>query len=55
MIKLLREAAHDYPWFLKLIMRHARPGIRHYDGLVGIRHQGGNVVASVRGPGRSAG
>ncbi|MFO0767299.1 MAG: hypothetical protein U0231_11030 [Nitrospiraceae bacterium] len=37
MIKLLREAAHDYPWFLKSIMGLLALAFDICDGMVGIR------------------
>lgn len=47
MIKLLREAAHDYPWFLKTIMGLLALAFIITMGWWGFGEQTGNVVASV--------
>lgn len=47
MIKLLREAAHDYPWFLKSIMGVLALAFIITMGWWGFGEQAGNVVASV--------
>lgn len=47
MIKLLREAAHDYPWFLKTIMGILALAFVITMGWWGFGQQSGNVVASV--------
>ena len=47
MIKILREAAHDYPWFLKSIMGTLALAFVITMGWWGFGDQGGNVVASV--------
>lgn len=47
MIKLLREAAHDYPWFLKTIMGILALAFIITMGWWGFGEQSGNVVASV--------
>lgn len=47
MIKLLREAAHDYPWFLKSIMGVLALAFIITMGWWGFGEQGGNVIASV--------
>lgn len=47
MIKLLREAAHDYPWFLKSIMGTLALAFVITMGWWGFGDQAGNVVASV--------
>ena len=47
MIKLLREAAHDYPWFLKSIMGILALAFVITMGWWGFGQEGGNVVASV--------
>ena len=47
MIKLLREAAHDYPWFLKSIMGLLALAFVITMGWWGFGQEGGNVVASV--------
>ncbi|WHZ22950.1 MAG: Peptidyl-prolyl cis-trans isomerase PpiD [Nitrospira sp.] len=47
MIKLLREAAHDYPWFLKTIMGLLALAFVITMGWWGFGEQTGNVVASV--------
>jgi hypothetical protein len=47
MIKLLREVAHDYPWFLKSIMGILAIAFIITMGWWGFGQQTGNVVASV--------
>ena len=47
MIKLLREVAHDYPWFLKSIMGILAIAFIITMGWWGFGQQVGNVVASV--------
>lgn len=47
MIKLLREVAHDYPWFLKSIMGVLAIAFIITMGWWGFGQQTGNVVASV--------
>lgn len=47
MIKLLREAAHDYPWFLKSIMGILALAFVITMGWWGFGQESGNVVASV--------
>ena len=47
MIKLLREAAHDYPWFLKSIMGLLALAFVITMGWWGFGQQTGTVVASV--------
>ncbi len=47
MIKLLREAAHDYPWFLKSIMGILAFAFVITMGWWGFGQQSGNIVASV--------
>ena len=47
MIKLLREVAHDYPWFLKSIMGILAIAFIITMGWWGFGQQDGNVVASV--------
>jgi len=47
MIKLLREVAHDYPWFLKSIMGILAIAFIITMGWWGFGQQIGNVVASV--------
>lgn len=47
MIKLLREAAHDYPWFLKTIMGLLALAFIITMGWWGFGEQTGNVVAFV--------
>jgi hypothetical protein len=47
MIKLLREVAHDYPWFLKSIMGILAVAFIITMGWWGFSQQTGNVVASV--------
>jgi peptidyl-prolyl cis-trans isomerase D len=47
MIKLLREAAHDYPWFLKSIMGLLALAFVITMGWWGFGQQTGNIVASV--------
>lgn len=47
MIKLLREVAHDYPWFLKSIMGVLAVAFIITMGWWGFGQQTGNVVASV--------
>ena len=47
MIKLLREAAHDYPWFLKSIMGILALAFVITMGWWGFGQQSDNVVASV--------
>ena len=47
MIKLLREVAHDYPWFLKSIIGILAIAFIITMGWWGFGQQSGNVVASV--------
>lgn len=47
MIKLLREVAHDYPWFLKSIMGVLAIAFIITMGWWGFGQQTGNVIASV--------
>jgi peptidyl-prolyl cis-trans isomerase D len=47
MIKLLREVAHDYPWFLKSIMGVLALAFIITMGWWGFGQQPGNIVASV--------
>jgi len=47
MIKLLRESAHDYPWFIKSIMVILALAFVITMGWWGFGEQSGNVVASV--------
>ncbi|HZN44673.1 MAG TPA: SurA N-terminal domain-containing protein, partial [Nitrospiraceae bacterium] len=47
MIKLLREVAHDYPWFLKTIMGVLALAFIITMGWWGFGQQPGDTVASV--------